>query len=265
MSKFSVCIETIFKEVDFVDRISKAKEAGADAFEFWGYDNKDVDAVNKARKDADLPLAAMSAAGGIPLVDAANKEKYVEAMKAGLEVAKKLECATVLQTVGQEIEGVPRETQHAAIVECLRAVAPLLADAGVTLVLEPLNILVNHKGYYLDKSSEGFDILREVDHPNMKLLYDIYHQQITEGNLIDTITANIDLIGHFHMADVPGRHEPGTGELNYANIFKAIDETAYDKYVGIAHRRFDAGREGHDCAGVIGVRGLEWGSIDCNV
>ncbi|MEW6355579.1 MAG: TIM barrel protein [Planctomycetota bacterium] len=235
MPNFSVCIETLFKEVDFVERIAKAKEAGADAFEFWGYQNKDVDAVNKARKDVGLPLAAMSAAGGVALVDAANKDKYVEAMKAGIEVAKKLECTTVLQTVGQEIQGVPREKQHAAIVSCLTAVAPLLVKAGIILVLEPLNILVNHKGYYLDKSSEGFAILREVDSPNVKLLYDIYHQQITEGNLIETITKNIGQIAHFHMADVPGRHEPGTGELNYVNIFKAIDKTGYDKYVGMEY------------------------------
>jgi len=235
MPKFSVCIETIFKDVDFEERIAKAKEAGADAFEFWGYTNKDVDAVDKARKDAGLPLAAMGAAGGVALVDAANKDEYVEAMKAGLEVAAKLECTTVLQTVGQEIEGVPREKQHAAIVECLTAVAPLLEDAGVTLVLEPLNILVNHQGYYLATSDEGFEILREVGHKNVTLLYDIYHQQITEGNLIDTINANIGAIGHFHMADVPGRHEPGTGELNYANIFKAIDDAGYGKYVGMEY------------------------------
>jgi hydroxypyruvate isomerase len=101
--------------------------------------------------------------------------------------------------------------------------------------VEPLNIAVNHKGYYLYSSAEGFDIIRAVGSPNVKLLYDIYHQQVTEGNLIQTITENIELIGHFHVADVPGRHEPGTGEINYANVLKAIDETGYNGYVGLEY------------------------------
>lgn len=78
----------------------------------------------------------------------------------------------------------------------------------------------------------GFEIVDAVDSPNVQLLYDVYHQQVTEGNVIQTITANIDRIGHFHVADVPGRHEPGTGELDYENVFAAIEETDYDGYVG---------------------------------
>jgi hydroxypyruvate isomerase len=89
---------------------------------------------------------------------------------------------------------------------------------------------VNHKGYYLATSAEGFEVIREVGSPAVKLLFDIYHQQITEGNLIANIRAGIDLIGHFHTADNPGRNELGTGEINYRNVFKAIEETGYQGF-----------------------------------
>ncbi len=234
MLNFSVCIEMIFREegVDFVDRIAKAKEAGAPAIEFWGHANKDIDAIAAAAQAHDMGVAAFSASQA-PIVDAANKEQFVEEVKEAIELARKLNCPGCLKTTGNELDGVPREQQHKAIVEALAAAAPVLEEAGLKLYLEPLNVLVNHKGYYLATSAEGFEILREVGSPNILLLYDIYHQQITEGNIIQTIEENIDLIGHFHLADVPGRHEPGTGELNYANIFKRIDALGYEGYVGM--------------------------------
>ena len=108
-------------------------------------------------------------------------------------------------------------------------------EAEVTLVLEPLNILVDHPGYFLTSSREGFEIVEQVDSSAVKLLYDIYHQQITEGSLIATITSHIELIGHFHAADVPGRHEPGSGEINYANVLAAVDEAGYEGFIGLEY------------------------------
>ena len=104
---------------------------------------------------------------------------------------------------------------------------------GVTLVLEPLNVLHDHRGYYLWSSYEGFGIIEEVGSPAVKLLYDVYHQQISEGNLISNIKNNAHLIGHVHIADVPGRHQPGTGEINYKNVFAALDSAGYEGYTGM--------------------------------
>jgi len=132
---------------------------------------------------------------------------------------------------GNEIPGQTRAEQHARIVAALKAAAPLAEAAGVQLVLEPLNILVNHKGYYLTTTTEAAEIITEVGSPNVHILYDVYHQQITEGNLIDTIRANIRLIGHIHVGDVPGRKQPGTGEINYKNVFQAIRDTGYAGFV----------------------------------
>ena len=105
------------------------------------------------------------------------------------------------------------------------------------IVLEPLNILVNHMGYYLVTTEQAVRMIKAVDSPNCKILFDIYHQQISEGNVIRNATENIDLIGHFHIGDNPGRQEPGTGEINYDNVFRAIRDAGYDRYLA-----FECGR-----------------------
>ena len=103
----------------------------------------------------------------------------------------------------------------------------------MTLSIETLNVLVDHKGYYLATSEEGFRMVDAVGSPRVRLLFDIYHQQITEGNLIANITANLGKISHFHLADVPGRHQPGTGEINYLNVFRAIAAKGYTGFLGL--------------------------------
>ena len=233
MPRLSVCIEMIFGEVEFLDRIPKVKEAGFDAFEFWGTGNKDLPAVKRLKDEHGLTVTAIVTEYQQPLGDAANRESFVEGVRRAGQAANLLDCSNVIVTVGNESAGMPRQEQHDKIVAGLKAAAPIAELHGVTLVLEPLNVLVDHKGYYLATSAEGFEMVREVASPKVKLLYDIYHQQVTEGNLIAKITANIAEIGHFHSADVPGRHEFGTGEINYANVLRTIDQLGYTGYVGV--------------------------------
>ena len=111
----------------------------------------------------------------------------------------------------------------------------MLEENGITLVLEPLNTAVDHAGYYLSSSKEAFLLAKEAGSENVKILFDIYHQQITEGDVIRSIRENISLIGHFHAAGNPGRHEIDTGELNYPNIFRVIQETGYTGYMGLEY------------------------------
>ncbi|HIE26561.1 TPA: hydroxypyruvate isomerase [Candidatus Poribacteria bacterium] len=233
MLRLSVCIEALFAKLPYPERIKKSAELGAPAFEFWSWSNKNLAEIKQAKDESGIKLATFMCEMGSPLVEAGNRETIIDGTKRSIEAAKKLACNRLLVTTGNELEGVSRAEQHKNIVEHLKAVAGLCEDAEIILNLEPLNILVNHKGYYLYTSDEGFEIVDEVGSPNVKLLYDIYHQQITEGNLIATIEANIDKIGHFHLADVPGRHEPTTGEINYGNIFKKIAELDYDGFVGM--------------------------------
>ena len=145
---------------------------------------------------------------------------------------------------GNRIAAMQREKQHASIVEGLKRAHDIVAPRGISLILEvintlapvePLNPKTNHLNYYLNHTQEAFAIVREVGSPFLKILFDLYHVQIMEGNLIETLRTNIAAIGHFHVGDVPGRHEPGTGEVHYGNVFKAIRGSAYRDFVGMEY------------------------------
>lgn len=243
--KLSVCICMAIRDVEFVERIAKVKEAGYGAFEFWGWSGVDLDGVEAAKQATGLELAALCVDSSDPevkkgmskgsLVNPACREAFVAAARETIGVARRLGAPSIIATVGNEQEGMTREAQHQSIIDGMKAVAADAEAGGVTFVLEPLNTLVNHQGYYLWSSAEGFDICRAVASPAVKLLYDIYHQQIMEGNLIQNIKENMELIGHFHSADVPGRHEYGTGEINYRNVLRAIDAAGYTGYIGLEY------------------------------
>lgn len=245
MIRLSACIEMLFREYEMNARPAAAKAAGLDAIEFWGWQNKEIALLAEACRAAGVSVAACcvgtrdekraAAIKEFGLLDKKNASVFAENLHETIEAVRPLQVPTLICTVGQALDGVPRERQHDAIIEALRAAAPIAGKAGVTLVVEPLNILVNHKGYYLASSHEAADILKAVDSPRVKMLFDVYHQQITEGNVIANLTEYMPLIGHIHTADNPGRHEFGTGEINYQNVFKAIENTDYEGYVGLEY------------------------------
>lgn len=220
----------VYDDDPFEARIERAGEAGADAVEFWDWREKDLEAIRTAAEEAELPIVGCTAGGSLTHPDEADDA--VSTIRESIETAEEYDIPSLIVTTGQDQEGLDRETQHETVVEVLSRVAGDAEDAGVTLVVEPLNTAVDHPGYFLVSSKEGFEIIEEVGSDYVKLLYDVYHQQVTEGNVIQTITENVDSIGHIHIADVPGRHEPGTGELDYANVLDAIDDTDYEGYIG---------------------------------
>jgi len=245
MLKLSACIEMIFsEEPDFAARIGKTAECGVPAVEFWGWANKDLARIKQECDRHRVKVAAMCVdfkpafADAWPrgiMVDPKHQKLWQDGVKVSLAAAKQIGCASLIATVGNAQGHLTEEQQIQSIIDNLKAAAPLAEKAGITIVLEPLNTHVDHKGYFLWSSHVGFEILRKVASPNVRLLFDCYHQQIMEGNVVANITANIDLIGHFHSADVPGRHEFGTGELNYANIMKAIARAGYPRYFGMEY------------------------------
>lgn len=238
MLTLSPCIECFWPQTSFADRIVKAAALGFEVFEFWGWWDKDINAVERAVKESGLSTSACcvrTGFGGAPytMLLPEGKDHFVRAVRDCVPIAKRIGCKRFIVTTGNEVEGVPRDSQHKACVAALKAAAPVAEEAGFTLVLEPLNLLVDHRGYYLSTSAEGFAMIDEADSPAVKLLFDIYHQQITEGNLVPNITRNIGTIGHFHCANHPGRHELTVGEINYPYIFSRIAETAYDGVIGL--------------------------------
>ncbi|HZJ56620.1 MAG TPA: TIM barrel protein [Clostridia bacterium] len=230
----SVNVEAVFSGWDFFEGMEAVKRAGLSAYEFWTWWNKDIDEIAKVGNELGLETTAICTKF-ISLVDPDKRQEYKDALKDTLEVAGTLGCKTIISQVGDEILGIPRETQKMSIVEGLKECAPMLEKAGVTLVFEPLNTLVDHHGYYLWSSEEAFDIECMVRSTNIKVLYDIYHQQIMEGHLIYRIIKNIDRIGYFHAAGNPGRHELTTGEINYPEVFKAIGKAGYKGFIGLEY------------------------------
>ncbi len=235
MPKLSVCIEMVFRPLEFVERIQAVADAGYSAFEFWGWQNKEMSQILEAKERLGLEVAAFGVGGG-SLVDPTNHARYWETVAQAAEWAAKLRCPSLIVTTGNTLPGVPRDRQLEDLRRGLQGVARAAERSGVTVVVEPLNSKVDHQGYFLDHGPEAFTLIEEIGSPALRVLYDIYHMQIMDGDIIATIEANTDKIAHFHVADVPGRHEPGTGELNYANVFRRIDATGYAGFVGLEYR-----------------------------
>jgi hydroxypyruvate isomerase len=231
--KLSVCVDAIFMGKELSSSLNSISDAVIKTFEFWSWWDKDIPALKEMKDELGLSVLTFCTKM-ISLVDASKRADYLKALEESVAVAKTLDCRSLITQVGNDT-GYCRARQHKNLVEGLKACAPLLEENDVTLLVEPLNVHVDHPGYYLSGSLEGFDIIDEVGSPNVKLLFDIYHQQITEGNLIRNITGNIDKIGHFHAAGNPGRHELFYGELNYDRIFDTIDKTDYKGYAGLEY------------------------------
>lgn len=232
--KLSVCLNSVTGELSRTDAMKLAKKLGYCAVEFWEGKDFPLDEYKAALDETGLTLACMG--GSSNLTDPAMRADFLTNLKASMGNALTLKARGMIITTGwQALEGVSREAQKESIVDGLKEAAKIIAGTGLTLLLEPLNILVDHKGYFLYRSDEAFEILREVNSPQVKLLFDIYHQQISEGNLIRNIVDNIDLIGHFHVAGNPGRNEPYFGEIYYGQVFKAADEAGYTGYAGLEY------------------------------
>jgi hydroxypyruvate isomerase len=234
MLKPSVCIDAVLEGMPLAEALRLVADCGYSAFEFWAWWEKDLAEINRVRAELNLSVSACCTKF-ISLTDPNFRDDYVSGVRDSIEAAKELACPTLISQVGDLLPNLSRSEQHDSIVSGLLSSAPLLEASGITLVIEPLNEVVDHPGYYLVGSNEAFDIVEEVGSPNVKVVFDIYHQQISEGNLLTRITSHVDEIGHFHAAGNPGRHELTLGEINYPQIFAAIRETNYDGYVGLEY------------------------------
>lgn len=136
---------------------------------------------------------------------------------------------------GNRIAGRATEDQWASLVESCRRAGDLAAEAGITLIVEPLNTKVNHAGYFLETVSEGVRLMKEVDHPHVRLLYDLYHEQVQTGDALAPLTAALPYVKVFHVADAPGRHDPGTGKMNYDAIYRAIQKAGYKGHIALEY------------------------------
>lgn len=231
--RLCVPIPCFYKNVEFHDAIRRAAALGFDAIETYAWKNLNFDAVRAACEETGVEFVSMCTTE-FRMTDPTFRREWLAGLKETCEAANKLGVKRLITQVGPDT-GAPRTEQHAAIVKTLNEAKPILDASGVTIMLEPLNVLVNHPGYYLVTAGEGFDIVREVDHPLVKIVYDIYHQQVSEGNIIPSVTKNLDCIAHLHSAGHPGRHELQYGESDYKVIFDAIDKAGYTGACGLEY------------------------------
>ena len=173
-----------------------------------------------------------------------TREMLISKMKEGVEVAKRINGKWALVVPGRYDERLHREFQTANVIDNLRYCCDILEPAGIVMVLEPLNTLHDHPGLFLNRIPQAYEICRAVNRPSCKIVDDIYHQQITEGNLIPNIEAAWSEIAAFHLGDNPGRNEPTTGEINFKNIFKYIYSRNYTGVLCMEHGSSLKGKEG---------------------
>lgn len=235
--KLSVMLWTVFRNLPFEERLEKVAAAGYRAVELVGefrrdkWSDEDFRKYNSKKRA--LGMTFDTTAGlGHGVGDPKAREAMLDDVRGMLPIMEKLECPQLIIMSGNIVEGMTREAQHQSCVEGLKRAAEVVEGKNVKLLLENIDPEENPK-YFLSSVAEGFKIIEEVNHPQVKFLYDFFHEQISEGNLIKKLEKNIDKVGLVHIADVPGRHEPGTGEINYANIFKKLGELKYDRYAAM--------------------------------
>jgi len=204
----------------------------------WHNPEGDLEAVRRKADSLGLALCCIRGCGRIEpgfMMDPAQHDAVVDEFRQRIGIAKTLGTRQLIGLTGNAREDISYDEQMNLVITCLKRLAPIAEENDVEIIMEALNPLIDHKGFFLTRTDQTMQILDAVESPNVKMLFDIYHQQITEGNVIRNMRENIERIGLLHVADNPGRKEPGTGELNYTNIYKAIYDTGYKGYIELEH------------------------------
>ena len=231
---FACNVESWWTDLEFMQRFGQAAEAGFSAIEFWNTDaeGRDMSDVAALCRDLDLDVIQFTGWGAPSLADRANHDAFERAMHRAVELCELLDAPMFTVVGHQSVARISHAESVANLKSALERVAPILEDASRMLILEPFNP-VDHEGHFLNGSVDALAICRAIDSPAIKLNWDLYHMQLTEGNLIANMRDGLDQIGYVQIADVPGRHQPGTGELNYSNIFSALKTMGYDGPIGL--------------------------------
>ena len=239
--KLSLCMEMLFTDRPFIERLAVASRLGYRAIEFWDWRDKDVPGLAEVAAQHGHTVAAMSGNRRHALVDPDALGGLIQEMEQVFVAARQLNCrnlmmlSDVLSHDGSATGTRPRPTEEKldAMVESLRTLAGHPDAASFTLLLEPLNTALDHRGCFLNHSSPGVQIVRRVDSARVKLLYDIYHMSMMGEDILTEIDRNLEWIGYLHVADLPGRHQPGTGIIDYRAVNSLLKRKQYEGFVGM--------------------------------
>jgi hydroxypyruvate isomerase len=240
--KFAPNLSMLYTEAPFLERFALAAAAGFTAVEFLFPYDFTPQAIRQRLDDAGLRVVLFNSSPGDfqkgergCCNDPQRRSEFRSAFAQALEYAAVLSSPCIHIMTGNRIVGAPRMVQVQTVLENLAWAAPQAAAAGVTLLIEPLNP-IDQPYYLVGNTTQGMEIVRGVGHPHVRLQYDVYHAQMSEGNLIQTMRALLPYIGHIQISDVPGRHQPGYGEINYPAIFATLEQIGYTGYIGLEYQ-----------------------------
>ena len=235
------CIDTLYTELPWKERFAAAKRDGFDAVEFWDWRIRDLKETREAAQAAGIVISGFNGDADYSLVDPQHKEKYLDFLRQSLRAAKEVGAKSVTihsnalgegGVVVNSYDHLSHTVKLCSMYDTLLSCAKLAEEEEINLNLEALNITTDHVGNFLEHTQMAAEICRLIGSPRLKVLYDVYHMQINEGCICDTISQYKDQFGHIHVADAPGRHEPGTGENNYKKVMRHLEKEGYQGYVG---------------------------------
>ena len=239
--RFGACIDTLYTELDWYERIAAAKADGFDAVEFWDWRGLDLDRAARCASEAVILISGFHGDADFSPIDPTHRQPWLADLHASLEAAKRLGAPSLTihsnalgegGVVVNAYEELSDTVKLCSLMEALKEAAALAGTYGVRLNLEALHSRVDRVGNFLATTRMAAGVCRAVGSPGLRRLYDVYHMRYDEGNLCGNIAAYGDMIGHVHIADVPGRHEPGTGEIHYPRVLKALKDADYQGIVG---------------------------------
>lgn len=230
-TKFAVNLEMWWRKLPFLERVRKAAAFGYPAVEFWAWKNKDLDALAALSRELGIAMAQFTAGYGFNTPQ--RLAGFLEDVRQACRVAQEIKANKACVVPGAEVKGMTERQMHDQCIAALKRAAPICEDHDLMLIVEPLNVRRDHKGQCLYRSKDAVRICREVGSTHVKINWDFYHQQITEGDLCGHLREGFDQVGYLQLADHPGRHEPGTGEINYNRVLREAYELGYRGYVGL--------------------------------
>ncbi|MCP4405679.1 MAG: TIM barrel protein [bacterium] len=241
--KPAICLEMIYPELEPVARIKKLADLGFEYVEFWGWQDKDISQLISTCIESRVKIVNFSGQRQGSLVAPDTHELVQADLKTAISVAEQLDCSTLMLLTNELGEGgvvtnsyddIPDEKKYEnvriGLEKALQVIPP-----NISLVLEPLNTRLDHPGYYLSDMKTSVSLIREIGHPRLKVLCDLYHIGMMGEDLNGVITNYLDDIGYIHIADVPGRHEPGTGQINWDEALTLLRTKGYTGYVGFEY------------------------------
>lgn len=236
--KLSACIEWLFADevADFADRIRACANAGIPAVEFHLWRDKDLDAIGAALDATGVELVAFVHDPRRHLTKRETHDEFFRDFAESLQVAQRLNSAAVLVTIGPAANDRPRSEQRASVITAFSQAARMAHDAGKTVFIEALNSVVDHPGFFLTSTTEALDIADEVGHPNMKVLYDLYHSTMMGEDPRAILAGRMQRVGHVQVADAPGRHEPGSGRIDWPAQVRLLKELGYTGPIGLEYK-----------------------------